>query len=149
MFPSFCGRLVGTALLASSLMGCNYTTSVTNSEEDRKPAELVTDSFLMNQKQGRRDANLRLFGEEMWETTSREKVRQLWARRDTLLGPLVHTELGPWQTQVVKGTNPSSNYVLQYKSKYAKGSALETFTLEREADDSIKIVGYNISLDAL
>lgn len=144
-------RIACALLLTTAFTAChfNFNSSRTNSEEDKQVAEEFLIDYFSNQQMDSTEANFRLFSKELWQVTSREKVKQLFKKRNQLLGRLKSTEIGEWQTEVVSGSDPRSNYRLQYKNKYEKGEAVETFTMQREgANDSIRILSYNINSDA-
>ncbi|MBO0358236.1 hypothetical protein J0X19_09805 [Hymenobacter sp. BT186] len=128
---------------------CHLNSSRTNSEEDKQIAEEFLLDYFSNQQMDSTAANFRLFSKQFWQVSPREKMEKMVAKRNEILGRLKSTELGQWQTVVVSGSDPASKYVLQYKNKYEKGEAVETFTMRREgAHDSIRIIGYNINSDA-
>ncbi|AHJ95892.1 hypothetical protein Hsw_0297 [Hymenobacter swuensis DY53] len=135
--------LVGAVL--SGLTACHFNSSRLNNEQDKMVAEKLMDGYFSNQKVSQITPNLQLFSARFWQAASRDEVMQLFKKRDEVLGQLQSTSLENWTTKVTSGTNPSGEYQLQYKNKYTKGEAAETFRLEREANDSLKIVHYNIN----
>ena len=134
--------------LVFGLTACHLNSSRTNDEQDKIVANEYMVDYFSNQQLGRNEANMRLFSPRFWQVTSREKMTNIFQKRDELLGRLQDTSLETWNTKVISGTDPSSEYQVLYKNKYAKGDAIETFTLVREANDSLKIIYYNISSDA-
>ncbi|MGE8434817.1 hypothetical protein [Chryseobacterium joostei] len=58
---------------------------------------------------------------------------------------ILDTQLTIWETFVSVGTQPKSQYVLSYKVKRNIQNTQEKITLEKN-NDSIKIVGYDVSL---
>jgi hypothetical protein len=142
-FLASCCLLIGTLLTA-----CHFTASRINREKDKKAAEELVGIFFENEQQNRPEANLQLFSKQFYKATSPQKLSQIFTKRNQLLGKLQRIELAAWETKVVSGTDPSSQYVLQYKNKYEKGDATETFSLLRDENDAIRINGYRLNSDA-
>ncbi|MBD2713816.1 hypothetical protein KBK19_02065 [Microvirga sp. STR05] len=140
------GHLAGLLLLA--LTACHVNSSRLNDEQDKVVADEFMVDYFSNQQLGHTETNLRLFSSRFWQVTPRDKVTLLFRKRDELLGRLQDTALKDWTTKVISGTDPSGEYQLRYENQYANGTAIETFTLAREANDSLRILSYNISSDA-
>ena len=69
-----------------------------------------------------------------------EKMLQAFTEK---LGAIDNFRLNHWETQVVTGTNPSSNYALYFVVSRQKFSSRETFILTKE-EGEIKINGYQV-----
>ncbi|RPD46322.1 hypothetical protein DNI29_15080 [Hymenobacter sediminis] len=135
--------LVGAVL--SGLTACHFNSSRLNSEQDKAIADKLMVDYFSNQKSNQTQTNMQLFSSRFWQVASRDEMNQIFKKRDEVLGQLQDASLEKWQTKVTSGTKPSGEYQLQYKNTYTKGEAIETFRLEREANDSLKIVYYNIN----
>lgn len=65
------------------------------------------------------------------------------------IGPVEEYNLAKWETMVVKGSNARSQYFFMYNVKRGTTKTEESFTLEKNKDGDIKIVGYRVNQDML
>lgn len=127
--------------------GCSFNSTFTNSIEDRKDAEKVTNKLYELIKKKDYEATTVLFSKSFFEASDKEKLFEIFNATNVKLGSLEKTEIGQWETQRVEGTDPSANYALQYNNQYTNYQATETIRLTREKDGEIKIISYNINSD--
>lgn len=65
------------------------------------------------------------------------------------IGPVEEYNLAKWETMVVKGSNARSQYFFMYNVKRGTKKTEESFTLEKNKEGDIKIVGYRVNQDML
>jgi hypothetical protein len=137
--------LISLLFIASS---CNVNSSYINREEDKKDAEKVADQFYaLLQKKEFHKIDLML-STQFKAATSTEKLNDYLNGALNKLGEIKSEKLDHWESKVIKGTNPSANYVLYYVVERTKYQSKETVTLTAE-NDQIKIQGYNVNSDGL
>lgn len=127
---------------------CNVNSSYINREEDKKDAEKVADQFyeLLQKKDFQKVDPL--LSTKFKAATSTEKLNDYLNGALNKLGEIKSEKLDHWESKVVKGTNPSANYVLYYVVERTKYQSKETVTLTAE-NNQIKIQGYNVDSDGL
>ncbi|AZA63559.1 hypothetical protein EG345_01715 [Chryseobacterium carnipullorum] len=54
-----------------------------------------------------------------------------------------------WETLIIKGSNAKSEYLLVYNVKRGMAKTEETFSMEKDKNGDIKIVGYRVNQDLL
>ncbi|SHM70787.1 hypothetical protein [Chryseobacterium polytrichastri] len=125
------------------LVSCNFNSTNQNREEDKKDAEQVAQDFytLINKKN--KENAFKLISKSLFKVTPKEKFGQILNESSIECGNIKNDSLIYWQTLVIKGSNPKSEYVLIYNVKRDIKNTQEKFTLHKEGD-SIKIVGYDI-----
>ncbi|HVV54472.1 MAG TPA: hypothetical protein VHC47_04080 [Mucilaginibacter sp.] len=138
--------LFGTLALAALLTACTFTTSRTNSEEDRNAAEKVANKLFEILKAKNYDASYSLFSDSLWVNTKKETLKTLFTYSYDKLGDMQSDSLADWQTRIVSGTTNSADYQLIYKNHYQKGMAEVDIVLTGEKG-RIKILGYHIKSD--
>ena len=126
---------------------CNFNSTYLNREEDKKDAEKVANKYYDLIKAKNFEGTYGLFGDEFWKVTSKEKLKELFIATQEKLGKLDTTKLDHWETRIVKGTDPSSEYVLYYLNKYQKYPAEETLRLLKNEQGEIKILAFHINSD--
>lgn len=125
---------------------CTFNTSRENREEDKKEAEKVTQKFFTLIKENNKQALYNLFSDKFFNVTSNDQLNQMLDIADKEGGKIKKITLSHWETNVVKGTDPKSEYYLAYYNIRDKMNTEEIFSLQKENND-IKIVGYKINLD--
>lgn len=125
------------------LVSCNFNSISQNREEDRKDAEEITQWFYRLVKNNDKAGAIKLISKNFLKTTPKEQFNQILDTSSAECGSIKSYSLSKWETFVVKGTNPRSEYVLVYDVKRTVKNTKEKFTLKKE-NDSIKILGYNI-----
>lgn len=137
--------LISLLFIASS---CNVNSSYINREEDKKDAEKVADQFydLLQKKEFQKIDTM--LSTQFKAATSTEKLNDYLNGALNKLGEIKSEKLDHWESKVIKGTNPSANYVLYYVVERTKYQSKETVTLTAE-NDQIKIQGYNVNSDGL
>ncbi|BAU52751.1 hypothetical protein [Mucilaginibacter gotjawali] len=91
-------------LLFAVLYGCNFTSSYTNRDADKKDAEKVADKFFEYSKKNDTAAVYKLFSKKFYEAASKEKLNTILTGSQKRLGEMVSDSLIDWQTKIVKGT---------------------------------------------
>jgi hypothetical protein len=90
-----------------------------------------------------------LFDEKFFAVTDQEKLLELINVTQNKIGPVQEYNLVKWETMVVKGSNARSEYLLTYDVKRGSENTKETFTMEKNKDGDIKIVGYRVNQNLL
>ena len=129
------------------LTSCHFNSWVIDSEEDKRDAEKTTNKLFDLLKKKRYEETTTLFSKNFFEYTSKEKLVKLFSVTNKKLGQLEEIKLNSWETRVVKGSDPSANYVLIYRNRYEKFQATETLQLIKEKDGNIRIMRYRITSD--
>jgi hypothetical protein len=138
-------------LIALILVSCNFNKTYHNREEDKKDAEKITEKYYQLIKGNNKQEAFKSFGEKFFDKkygkiNSKEQLNQMIDDINIECGDkILNTQLTIWETFVSVGTNPKSQYVLSYKVERNIQNTQEKFTLEKD-DNSIKIVGYDVSL---
>lgn len=129
---------------------CNkFNTQRKNTESDKVVGEKITQIYFDNIMQEKQDDNLRLFGKEFLAVISKVDFIKQSNIVDTKLGKVLERKLLKWETNIVNGTNPKSEYLFIYDVVREKYNSKETFYLKKESTDSIKIQGYNVESEGL
>ncbi|OCA79866.1 hypothetical protein BBH99_05325 [Chryseobacterium contaminans] len=132
-------------LIPLLFIGCNFNKTYRNREEDKQEAEKITEKFYSLIKNNNRKEALKLFGEK-FKLTRKDQLNKMLNEINSSCGSKISdTKLTTWETFVSIGTNPKSEYVLLYKINRNIKNTQEKITLEKN-NDSIKIVGYDVSL---
>ena len=137
--------LFSLLLIASS---CNFNSTYLNREEDKKEAEKVADQFYTLVEKNDLKNLSPLLSNQFKAVTSTEKLNDYLTGTINKLGEIKSKKLDHWETKVIRGSNPSANYVLYYVVERAKFQAKETVTLTAE-NDQIKVLGYNVNSEGL
>lgn len=133
-------------LIPLFFIGCNFNKTYRNREEDKQEAEKITEKFYSLIKNNKRKEALKLFGEKFFKLTRKDQLNEMLNEINSSCGSKISdTKLITWETFVSIGTNPKSEYVLLYKVNRNIKNTQEKITLEKN-NDSIKIVGYDVSL---
>ncbi|ARS42783.1 hypothetical protein CA265_25205 [Sphingobacteriaceae bacterium GW460-11-11-14-LB5] len=141
-----------TSLYLFSLLfiatSCNFNSAYLNREEDKKEGEKVADQFyaLLQQKDLKKLSPI--LSNQFKAVTSTQKLHDYLIGTINKLGEIKSKKLDHWETKVIRGSNPSANYVLYYVVERAKFQAKETVTLTAE-NDQIKVLGYNVNSEGL
>lgn len=132
-------------LLLFTLTSCVFTSTYTNREADKQEAEKVTNSFFELIKAKNYEAAYPLFSDDFFSVTPKPKLKEMFVTIQDKLGDLTSTNLDQWQTKVVKGTDPSSEYDLLYQNQHAKFKSAEEFKLTKNWDGKIRILYYHVT----
>ncbi|MDH6252852.1 hypothetical protein M2347_002579 [Chryseobacterium sp. H1D6B] len=134
-------------LLSFLLLSCDFKTFRENDPQDKLDAEKVTEKFYTLIKQDKKQEVFKLFSSEFFKVTKKSDLDQLidWAIKESKTSS-THT-LTDCQTNVEKGTNAKSEYILSYSVQRGTIKTDEGFTLKKEKDDKIRIVGYKINAE--
>lgn len=131
------------------LLSCNFNQIYKDRESDKAAGEKIPQKFYWELQYGTNQDNIyKLFGEKFFEVTDKEKLEELLSVV-TKIGPVETYNLSKWETLVVKGTNPKSEYLFTYDVKRGNEITHETFTLQKDKEGNIKIVGYHVNQDLL
>jgi hypothetical protein len=128
-----------------ALNGCTFNKTYINRKKDEQDAEKVTNQFFKLLKAKKYTDTFKLYSDQFWRVTSKDKLMEIYTFTDTKLGDLDSTKVSRWETRSVEGTNPSALYAFAYKTKHSKYNAMESIKLDREKDGSIKILAYSVN----
>jgi hypothetical protein len=129
------------------LCGCNFTSSFTNRDADKKDAEKVTDKFFEYSKKNDTVAIYKLFSKKFFEAASKGKLSTILNGSQKRLGDMVSDSLIDWQTKVITGTENSAEYRFLYKIHRSKYDSKEEFDMTKDEDGKIRIDYYNVESD--
>ena len=132
-------------LFTLALSSCQFNSTRTNMAGDKTAAEKVTDKFHEFIKAKNYDSVYTLFSKRFFAVTPKAKMTEILTATQNKLGDLKSDSLAEWQTRIVEGTNPSSEYIMRYTNHRQKYDSKEQFTLTKDADGKIRILGYNIN----
>lgn len=136
-------------LISFLLISCSFNQTFSNRESDKKEAEKIPQKFYWEFRYGSNyDKIYDLFSEKFFEVTSKEKLNEINTVTQNEFGTIEDYNLVKWETFVMTGTNPRSEYVLTYDVKRSIGKTQETFSMRKE-NGTIKIVGYRVNHDLL
>ena len=135
-------------LLSTLFTSCNINTTSTNHESDKREAEKITNKFYHYLEMKEFNEAEKLFSEKFFEVTDKEKLHKIFNHTLNDCGNLTNFSLQEWNTFVVKGTNPKSEYDFLYKVTRDKKETTERIGMLKE-NDSIKIVSYHVNFDML
>lgn len=137
-------------LISFLLISCSFNQTFSNREEDKKEAEEISKKFFWELKYGGNlDTIYNLFGNKFFEVTDKEKLLQIINTTQNDIGRVEEYSLVKWETLIVKGSNAKSVYLLVYDVKRGTSKTEETFSMEKDKNGDIKIVGYKVNHDLL
>ncbi|PQA95659.1 hypothetical protein B0A69_04600 [Chryseobacterium shigense] len=137
-------------LISFLLISCSFNQTFSNREEDKKEAEEISKKFFWELKYGGNlDTIYNLFGDKFFEVTDKEKLLQIINTTQNDIGRVEEYDLVKWETLIVKGSNAKSEYLLVYDVKRGTAKTEETFSMEKDKNGDIKIVGYKVNQDLL
>lgn len=137
-------------LISFLLISCSFNQTFSNREEDKKEAEEISKKFFWELKYGGNlDIIYNLFGDKFFEVTDKEKLLQIINTTQNDIGRVEEYNLVKWETLIVKGSNAKSEYLLVYDVKRGTAKTEETFSMEKDKNGDIKIVGYKVNQDLL
>lgn len=137
-------------LISFLLISCSFNQTFSNREEDKKEAEEISKKFFWELKYGGNlDTIYNLFGNKFFELTDKEKLLQIINTTQNDIGRVEEYNLVKWETLVVKGSNAKSVYLLVYDVKRGTSKTEETFSMEKNKNGDVKIVGYKVNHDLL
>lgn len=125
------------------LFSCNVNGVYENRESDKKDGELVTTAFYRYIGQREFTKTYSLFTKKFFTITDTSKLSALYGQIDNACGKVNHFILSDWKTTIVKGSNPSSEYVFLYEVTREKCRTKETISLKKE-DQNIRITSYDV-----
>lgn len=130
------------------LTSCNFNSTNQNREEDKKDAEKITKSFYKIDQSSNPSNFLTLFSEDFFKITDKKTFIKMFEKTNNNYGKVLKDSLTHWETLVVEGNNPKSEYLLIYDVKRENVNSQEYFTLRKEKD-GIKIFEYRVNIDTL
>ncbi len=96
------------------LTGCNFNQFYKDRESDKADGEKVPQKFYWEIRYGgNQDDIYKLFGKKFFSVTSKEKLIEL-LNVTGKIGPVQDYNLSHWETLVIKGSNPKSEYLFIY-----------------------------------
>lgn len=101
-------NIILLSILTIVFAGCNFNTTSTNNEYDRKDAEKITNKFYHYLDMNDFKKAETLFSEKFFEVTDRDQLQKIFEKTVEDCGTLTNFELQDWNTLVVKGSNPKS-----------------------------------------
>lgn len=120
-----------------------------NTTSDKIEGEKVVNIYFDNIKSDKENDNLSLFSNAFFEKVSKEDFVKKRSAVDIKLGKVLDRKLLKWETNIVDGTNPKSEYLFIYEVEREKYSSIETFYLIKESTDSIKVQSYQVESEGL
>ena len=142
-------RIIFLFVIFSFLTSCNFNQFYKDRESDKADGEKIPQKFYWEVRYGgNQDDIFKLFGEKFFNATSKEKLAELLHTVEQI-GPVQEYNLSHWETMVVKGSNPKSEYLFEYNVKRGTETTKETFSLQKDKSGDIKIVGYRVNQDLL
>lgn len=133
-------------LVSISIVSCSYNETYSNREQDKREAEKIIQEFYTSIKENNTEKTIKLFSKKFFHITSRQQLNEMINWTNEKGGAISNYTLSNWQTLIIKGPNPKSDYSLVYYVKRDSINTQEIFSLQKE-NDTIKIVGYKINLD--
>lgn len=133
-------------LISLLLVSCDFNKYYKDREEDKQEAEHVTARFYSLIEENNKPEALTLFSDKFFQVTDRDKLNQMIEDTQREYGKMKNYNLSQWETLVVKGSNPKSEYLLTYNVQRDTVQTQETFSLQKE-NNKIKIIGYKINYD--
>lgn len=137
-------KIVFNSVIILILMGCHFNGQYLNREEDKSEAEMITNQFYTKIKNQEFNESLALFSDKFFEYSDRQELLKILTATNNKLGVLQSTKLEKWDSRVIEGSDPSSNYTFLYINQYEKFEARETIGLIKDDDGIVRIVSYNI-----
>lgn len=141
-------KLLLTLIIPILATSCHYSNKYQNRESDKQDAEKVTTELFGYLKNSDFEKATKLFGDEFFKVTSKEDLMKIFESTRNKLGELKSTELADWNTMVSEGAIEQGIYNLNYNGEFENDSAKLKFTLIKNENGKIKVVGYNIQSNA-
>jgi hypothetical protein len=120
-----------------------------NNDSDKREGEKITGTYFDNILLEKSEENLKLFSDEFFKQTNKEELLQEFHFIEEKLGKITSKEIQGWETSIVTGTSPKSEYLFVYDVERVKFNSIETFYLMKDSNDSIKIYSYKIDSKGL
>lgn len=101
-------------LILFLLIGCKneFTIQRQNQESDKREVEKVMDAYFDNLFLNREKENLIFYSQAYLDVSSKEEITEQNQFVEGKLGKVTGKELKHWETSVVSGTSPKSEYLL-------------------------------------
>jgi hypothetical protein len=137
-------------IISFLLISCNFNQFYKDRESDKEDGKKIPQKFYWELRYGgNQDDIYKLFDEKFFAVTDQEKLLELINVTQNKIGPVQEYNLVKWETLVVKGSNARSQYLFTYNLKRGTENTDETFTMEKNKDGDIKIVGYRVNQNLL
>ncbi len=131
------------------LTSCNFNTTYSNQESDKKEAEKITNKLYWEIQYGtNEDEIFKLFSDQFFAVTNKNELREIISKSNSKFGAIKEPTLAEWETLVVKGTNARSEYVFIYDVARENTKTKEKISMIKE-NGNIKVVGYHVNQDLL
>src|ERR1700743_1402067 len=140
-------KLAVIAILFGIIHGCTYSASYLNRDQDKQEGKKVTDQLFDDLKNKNYDATFGLFSKKFFDVTPKDKLKNIFTFTQDKLGDLKSSEVFKWQTKIITGTNPSSDYEFLFKNRYQKYPAEVDIILAKDSGGKVKIISYRINSD--
>lgn len=125
------------------LFSCNINGVYENRESDKKEGEEVTSSFYTYLNAKEYEKTYSLFTKKFFTITDTLKLTNLYRQIDSACGKVQSKGLLQWKTSIVKGSNPSAEYIFLYEVTREKCKSRETISLKKD-DQNIRIASYDV-----
>lgn len=143
-------RLLLMSIILSMSFSCNnLNVQKKNRESDKGEGEKVLNIYFDNILSNNKEKNLQLFSKAFFEKTPKDVFFKQHNVVDERLGKVIGRSLEKWETNIVKGTKPVSEYFFVYDVERENYNSKESFYLIKEATDSIKINSYKVESEGL
>lgn len=130
--------------ISTILIGCNIRHD--NHIIDKIEAEEIANQFYYHLQMEDFKSAEKLFSEKAFETNTREDLLNYFKATIYTHGNLSNFVLDYWDTSVIDGKDSRGQYILYYYvTRYPKHTFEKLFLIKE--NDSIKIVGYEITLE--
>ena len=136
------------AFLCILTASCQFKSSMLNQDEDKADAiQVIDDLYRLVDAKQYTEAQ-KLFGEEFFTVTPKEKLTDIFENSREKLGYFKSNVLSDWATEEISGSVNKTDYRLVFDTGYEKNNARETFTLLKKENGPIKIIGYRVESPA-
>lgn len=133
-----------TLLLILAAFSCKFNTQERNNIKDKKEGENVMNTFFENIKSGNVDINKDLLSDSFLKISGVEQYDEDQKFIERKLGRILNIDLIRWETNIVSGSHPKSEYTFEYHINRENYDSDEIYYLSKENDGSIKINSYKI-----
>lgn len=126
-----------------TLISCRVNKVYNNREQDKIAAEIPLRRFYQSVRSNNYSQIFNLLSNDFKKSSDTSQLFKLINISKERLGNIDSMYLANWETSVIEGPNPNSNYSFVFIVFRQKSTSKETFKLLKERD-SIKILSYNV-----
>jgi hypothetical protein len=137
-------------LISFLFVGCSYDKIYENRESDKQDAQKVINKFYFLVKENNNKKEVfKLFSDRFFKEVGKERFEQILDKTDNDFGKVKDYELTDSWTQIIKGSNPISQYELSYLVTTRDSTQTkEYFRLQKE-NDTVKVISYRLDFDII